>query len=147
MVATSAAHPFFLLLVVTVLSVRCAIWARRAFSGKRVWPGSGPVPRLKVGPSLSGGLAPISCLALPLCVMFASMVASIWLQYRSGMALRANYVHGYPPSQKIILGILFACAASYFSLSWRGQPRFLIPSHYQAMLDQEKKGRDDGPSL
>ena len=73
-----------------------------------------------------------------MCFGFASLFASMWLRYRSGMLPEAYYAH-FPLSQKTIIAVDLSRLFPYFSPAHAGRPQTLVPTRYRAMIDEEEK--------
>jgi len=142
-IADSWPHFVFGIVVSLAFAALPGLWAYRAFTGRKAWPGSGKVPRIHLRGEPSANAAPFPSIAAPLCLAFIILFLTLALDH-----LWHIDFSGTGPRQKSaspnILGALFLIPfVLVISLGVSGKPRFLIPNQYKTKdgLDWSKVAR------
>lgn len=118
--------------VVLTIAVLLGIWAFRAFSGKKAWPGPGKVPRLHLRGEPRPNSAPVPAIAAPLCAEFLYFAVVLALDHAWHIDFGGTGPDQQTASQNI-LGLIFVIPLALLgSLGVSGRPAFLIPRQYMS---------------
>jgi hypothetical protein len=145
--------PRFAFGVVVSLAIAAlpGLWAYRAFTGKKAWPGPGKVPRIHGRGEPSANAAPFPSVAAPLCLAFLLLALILALDHLWHINFAGTGPRQQSASQNILGAFFIIPFVIIISLGVFGKPRFLIPNQYKTKdgLDWSKvaRTRADAPTL
>jgi hypothetical protein len=133
-----------------VISFFLGLWAVRAFTGKKAWPGTNKVPRIHLRGDPRPNAAPVPSMAAPLSAEFLLLAVTLMLDHRWHVNFGGTGSQQFSTSQNI-LGILFLIPlAVLVSLGVSGRPGFLVPLQYKTSKNEYSgivaTSRDDAPA-